>query len=513
MAVIQSYSGVQALVGRQPTWPTSTSVQTYDGRRQTYARIWETQPNVRTVTGFFSRNIAQLGLHAFERVSDTDRRRITGTELTRVIKRPNPSTTRYRHIEGTVLDYCLYENALWLKVRGRAKKVGLVRVPWCMVEVEGGLLPENYVITGFDGRKKDFAPSEVVHFGGYSPSNPLAGLSRMETLRRVLAEEAAATEHRTYYWRNAGQQQGFFVRPDPTKGAGKWAADQVDDFTAKYAERYSGGKNAGKRPVLPPGMDFKPASFSAKDDGLVETRTLSMVICAAAYFVPPPLVGILDHATFSNVREQHKQLYQDTLGPTLTMLEEDIELQLLPEFEEGDDVYVEFNIAEKLQGSFEEQTQALRTAVGGKPIMTQNEARAKLNLPQSQSEGTDDLDSQVQGAAVPTDGGRPEDPDAVRKQPERNRAEQFSVVLRGLFSRQQQRLAKVAIGERASAFDVRRWTNELAADLAPLGDEAMAWKLAGGVNYETMLLLQAGSDAFTAARADALAERMVSGVV
>jgi hypothetical protein len=92
------------------------------------------------------------------------------------------------------------------------------------------------------------------------------------------------------------------------------------------------------------------------------------------------MVGILEHATFSNIREQHKNLYQDCLGPWLAMMEQDIILQLLPDLEPSAGVYVEFNIAEKLQGSFEEQAATLQSAVG-RPWMTPDEARAKVNLP------------------------------------------------------------------------------------------------------------------------------------
>jgi HK97 family phage portal protein len=119
---------------------------------------------------------------------------------------------------------------------------------------------------------------------------------------------------------------------------------------------------------------------TARDSQLVESRKLTREEVAAAYHVPLPLVGILDHATFSNVKEQHKHLYQDCLGPWLVNLEEEIELQLLPEFTDSEDVYTEFNISEKLKGSFEEQTAALRVGTGA-PFLSRNEARARLNLP------------------------------------------------------------------------------------------------------------------------------------
>jgi HK97 family phage portal protein len=113
----------------------------------------------------------------------------------------------------------------------------------------------------------------------------------------------------------------------------------------------------------------------------VEGRKLTREEVAAAYHIPPPMIGLLDHATFSNITEQHKMLYADTLGPILTMVQEEIELQLIPDFEPAPQrFYVEFNLREKLTGSFEERAQAIQMAVGG-PTMTVNEARALDNRP------------------------------------------------------------------------------------------------------------------------------------
>jgi hypothetical protein len=52
--------------------------------------------------------------------------------------------------------------------------------------------------------------------------------------------------------------------------------------------------------------------------------------------------------------------------------------------------YVEFNIAEKLQGSFEEQAGVMSTLVG-RPIMTANEGRARFNLPAIPDEEANEL--------------------------------------------------------------------------------------------------------------------------
>jgi hypothetical protein len=249
-------------------------------------------------------------------------------------------------------------------------------------------------------------------------------------------------------------------------------------------------------PVLEDGMTFRPATFSARDSEYIAARKLSREECAASYHIPLPMVGILDHATFSNIKEQHKQLYADTLGPWLEMIQEEIELQLLPETQDHENVYVEFNISEKLKGSFEEQAAALRALVG-RPVMTANEGRARLNLPAiTDDDSANELAAQQGGPAIETglpDGDRTTDGAAQARSV--SVPDQVAQVVRWHWERQQSRLHKLPAAERASRLDYPRALKELAADLQPtLGTHATSY--AAQVTTETYTLLTRGTDAF-----------------
>ncbi len=359
-------------------WSSGT-LEMYDRYFYDYATMYRTQPNVRTCVDFLSRNIAQLGLHWFRRVSDTDRVRLTDHPAALSIEEPLPPVfkmTRYRLFETTMGDLGTYFNAFWLKLRGEDGRIGLLPVPPPNVKVYGGLLPTRYVIV-ISGRTMELAPEQVVHFRGYNPVNPVFGLSPLETLRRVLAEEFAMGDYREHFWQNAARMGGIIER---SLDAPEWSRDARERFMAEWAEAYSGGAKSGKTAILEDGMKWTATSFNAQQSEYLGGRKLTREECGRAYHIPLPLIGILDHATFSNIREQHRNLYQDCLGPWLKMLAEDIELQFLTEFQDREGVYCEFNIAEKLAGSFEEQTAALQSATG-RPWMAGDEARARMNLP------------------------------------------------------------------------------------------------------------------------------------
>ncbi len=54
-------------------------------------RVWETQPSVRKVVDYIARALATIPWHVYERVSDTDRRRVTDHPLALLLSSPAPA--------------------------------------------------------------------------------------------------------------------------------------------------------------------------------------------------------------------------------------------------------------------------------------------------------------------------------------------------------------------------------------------------------------------------------------
>jgi HK97 family phage portal protein len=453
MGVVQS-AGQLATIGKPETWwapPNSLSL--YSGN-QSYAAIWKAQPNVRTVVSFLARNIAQLGIKTYRRVSEADREHASDHPLEFTLNQPNPRTTRYRLMYALVSDMAIYENAFWLKIKGDQGRVVVVRIPPERVTPVGDnwLFADAFKVTGTKG-EKTFAANEIVHFTSYNPEDPRWGCSPMETLRRILAEEASAGQYREQFWNNAARMEGIIKRPVAAPKLSEVASKRL---SAEIKAAFGGeGGRAGSTLLLEEGMEFQQTSFSARDAQYLEARKLTREEVAAAYHIPPPMVGVLDHATFSNITEQHKNLYQDTLGPWLAMIEQEIQLQLLPEYGEQDKIYVEFNLADKLQGSFEEQARSIQT-LAGRPVLTADEARGLLNRPAMGGDAAQlitPLNVLIGGQASPTDSAPP--PKAVE------------AVLQKHFDRQQKMvLSRLGAGRDVKTLiNLARWNDELTRDL------------------------------------------------
>lgn len=493
--IVRTFDGLQALTPPAPRWgAASDSLHLYD-YSLAYLEIYRSQPNVRICVDFFARNVAHVAPQAFRRVSDTDRVRLVDHDLVRWLGNPNPATVRYRLIEDVITDLGIHYRAFLLKVRyvgadGR-NAIGLVRLPPEEMQVlpEGALLPRTFRWT-VNGRERDFAPSEIVHFAGYG-----RGISPLETLRRILAEEASAGDYREHFWRRGARVPGVVTRPADKK---RYDQAQADEWRTGWRAAY-GGATGEDVVLLQEGETFQQTTQSAKDSEYTLGGKLRREICAAVYQIPQPFVGILDHATFSNIKEQHKNLYQDCLGPWFEWIRQEFHRQVLVECEDQADVYLEFNIDAKLAGTPEERAQSMQISIG-RPWRTVNEGRALDNLPRIDDSDLDTVAPQQGGpsdaTAHPTERPAPmfTRPDEPTDDGGDNAA--IAPILHAARLRQQARLGKLPIGERATAFSAQidRWNRELAVDLTPLlGPEAAAVRaeLANTATLTTLLVEEA----------------------
>ena len=172
------------------------------------------------------------------------------------------------------------------------------------------------------------------------------------------------------------------------------------------------------------------------------------------------------------------------------MLQQRINAFLLPMVgADPDETYVEFDLTEKLKGSFEERASILQAAVGG-PWMTRNEARADNNLPPL--EGGDELIVPLNvlegGQSSPQDTHmeeqepmttEPAEPQKMRKRAEAEKLrikarstqeedEKMAGILRAFWKRQAAAVLPKIGAKSAKWWNEERWNNELADDIEPV---------------------------------------------
>jgi HK97 family phage portal protein len=357
------------------------------GEAQDLSEIYRTQPAVRICVNFLATNIAHLKLKSYRRTEETPEPLPHDHPLPKLLARPNPRTTGFDLIRGTVADIGIFDIAYWW-LAGRGSSRALYRIPPTMIAPRGGSVisgPDHFTIHTPSG-PKDLDPAEVIDFPGYNPVDTRIGLPPLRALQAMLNESVAADRYRAAFWANAAGRDGVIERPSE-KEAGEWSDEDRERFRRDWQNRHTGPDNAGVVPVLEDGMKWNPDSFSPKDSEFIAGREWSLDITATVYNIPLAVLSRKSTATFASMREFRKMLYVDTLGPWNARIEQTVWLRLLPIF--GDeDLYVEFNIDEKLQGDFETQAAGLRAAVHV-PYMSVNDARKLRGLPRVDDEAFD----------------------------------------------------------------------------------------------------------------------------
>lgn len=373
--------------------------------------LWRCQPSVRTVVGFLARNIAQVALHgfAYDEVDDGRRRLPRSSELARTLRKPDRAATAYEWAHALVTDVCLadrYCAQIFLEPDGRYQ---IVRIPpklWKFVRSNTGR-PTSIEAKRADGSTYTISLDRALWLDGF----PIAeSTSPIEALRGLIDEQAQSATYRRDLWHNGGRFPGVLKRP---ADAPKWAVRDEsgtsprDRFREAWGNYAAGGTRAGGTPILEDGMEYEAVEAMTPEDAQqLETRKFTIAEVAAAYYVHPQLLGLLD-GTYSNVSAYREILYSDTLGPWFEQIEQAMNCRAVPIISpDPDSEFVEFNVQAKLRTSFESQAAILQSAVGA-PFMLRSEARARLNLPPL--EGADELVVPLNvlegGQASPTDSG------------------------------------------------------------------------------------------------------------
>lgn len=389
------------------TAPRAMGINTYGGLVRAYEAIYATQPNVRTVVDFLGKNIAGLTLRLMRRVSADERREEYDHGLARLMRLPNPTMSRFMFFRELVEDLGIYDVFIGVKADVSGRRV-ILRIPPQYVEPIGDnwLTPEAFRILGSKSRP-EIPRANVVFIRGYNPSNARWGLSPIETLRRILAEDEAAGEYREQLWARGARPSGFITRP---VDAPNWSDRARERFLASFNALYaSDGPSAGGTGILEEGMTYSRDGFSAEEAQYIEARKLTREEVAVAYHLDPSNLGISSGAaTEAGADAAHRRLYQDNFGPTLRWIGEELTLQTILDYEDSldalDELGLEFDIEEKVRGDFATEAEAASRAVGA-PWRTRNEQRARMGLPAI--DGGDELITPlnvvVGGRANPTD--------------------------------------------------------------------------------------------------------------
>ena len=473
----------------------------------TAKQLYQTQDNLRAVVDFLSNSIAQLPLKVYTRDGETERNRDRTSNAATLLYRPNEDQTEFEFIRALAIEYFVFGSVYVWVLPDKNSESGLqLRIlpsEW-IVRTEKENVYANDTIricTRQGGTAVDVPRSEFIQFKTYSAGNPGGYLSPISALKQTLTEQVEAGRFRKQLWSSSGRLNAQIVRPANVQ---PWTDEQRKRFATAFREAWgAGGSKAGSIPIMEDGMKIEPFQTSFKESEWATSVKLSRESVAAAYGVNPSLIWHSETQTYASSKDNARALYAECLGPVLQMLQQRFNAFLLPMIGANPNTYVEFDLTEKLKGSFEERASILQTSVGG-PWLTRNEARADMNLPPM--EGGDELivpmNVTVGGQASPTDStpnaydypapvGRPSEEDKGHKLGEKScecpscKNEELLIkgrsneeddnkvkdVLVNFFSRQARSVIPRIGAESEEWWNADRWNDELTDDLLPVLEE------------------------------------------
>ena len=457
-------------------------------------QLYQTQANIRAVVDFLSNSIAQLPLEVYTRDAETDRNRDRTSMAALTLWRPNSDQTEYEFIRALAIEYFVF-GAVYVWVLPDDSPSGfqlrIVPTDWIIgTDFSNAYAPDSIrLCTKNGGTAVDVPRSEFIQFRTYSAGNPGGYLSPISALRQTLEEQIQAGKFRKQLWASSGRLNAQIIRPKDVQPFDDETRKRfIDTFRSSWG---AGGSKAGSIPLMEDGMEIKPFQTSFKEQQWQESVTLSREDVAAAYGVNPSLIWHTGTQTYASAKDNARALYSDCLGPVLQMLQQRINSFLLPRLGATPDTYVEFDLTEKLKGSFEERAQILQASVGG-PWLTRDEARADNNLPPlPNGQGAEiitPLNVELGGLASPQDTHMEESPALPPGRPSENSKsaepeirikarstkeedEKTAEVLKKFFERQKKSVLPKMGAKAASWWDKKRWDKELADDLEPELDE------------------------------------------
>lgn len=373
-------------------------------RYATFREIYLTNPWVWAACNILARGVGRTptGVFAIDEIGNLVRQRgdtpqpqgrpTAGASLDKLLTNPTPGVSRGAVFRGTTRDKMIYGNGLWRLDRGPGggAPIGVTRKPWRKVakvvtDKAGNVL--YYEMQRIQGQPypERLLPADVVHFGLFEDEEAVAP-SPLLACRATLALHDAVVRHLLGYFKNSARTSGHL-------SVDRLSADKAREVRDIISELYASPENAGK--ILVTSGKWERTSDSPSDSGVTDLVLLSREEVAAAYMIPPPVMGILDRAIKSNVETLRSQYIRDSLGPLATDMAEDIDAQLTFQTPGWSPLHVQFLFEEQLQPDPEGLALVVQREA---PFLTVDEIRSKLGRQPLNIAGVTDVPWAVPGS-------------------------------------------------------------------------------------------------------------------
>lgn len=165
-----------------------------------------------------------------------------------------------------------------------------------------------------NGHSRPLDKESIIHFREATPTNLQYGQGSLSAVKNSVMTDIYADTWNRYFFQNAG-------RPDAILEGESNMDEKTQKRVAKaWIDTFSGTKNRARVAVLS-GLKYHETNRAHKDMDFVNLRKMLREEILAAFGVPQSMVGILDQANYSNMKEQTKVFWTQTMIPEIRKFE------------------------------------------------------------------------------------------------------------------------------------------------------------------------------------------------
>lgn len=309
--------------------------------------------------------------------------------------RPNPFMTAHDFLWATEFQRLEYGNAFWIYdfSGGKIRAIYPLYSPKVQIIIDDESLfgSRNAVYYLYSGKNGEvFYPSDkILHFKSFS-ANGIVGKPVKRYLYDVIMQEK--------YAQNVVRERYKKGLQDPIIVT--YVGDLNDEKKSKIQKKFEsigGVQNAGKVIPLPSDYDIKTLQTNLVSNQFFELNGLTTRHIANAFGVKSFQLNDMEKSTYSNITEQNKAFYSDTMQNVFTAYEQEMTYKLLSEADRSEGLFIEANADVMLRTDILSRMQAYVTGING-GVLQIAEARRRENL--KFIPGTDKLII-GNGAAIP----------------------------------------------------------------------------------------------------------------
>ncbi len=165
-----------------------------------------------------------------------------------------------------------------------------------------------------NGHTQEFPAEQIIHVREATPTNLQYGQGSLTAVKNAVTSDMLADAWNRYFFGNNGRPDAILQSDAPI------SPEAQKKVAEAWKKSYGGPKNRGKVAILS-GIKYQEINRLHKDMDFVNLRKMLREEILAAFGVPQSMVGILDNANYSNMKEQTKVFWVQTMIPEIRKFE------------------------------------------------------------------------------------------------------------------------------------------------------------------------------------------------